>query len=157
MSAAGAGCARVSRFPHELSIDPRQARSAYDIAGRKIVAAQLASMPMARLKETTEGRVSAWLSNGARNDGFLRRAALACDGFQHPRKPARSRPSASTVARSSSPQPTELPASAPPPRPAHTAARGRLGRDQDRCARTSESKRAESNVTVIGRRSTAGR
>ncbi len=34
-----------------------QARSAYDAAVREIVAAQLASMPMARLKETTEGRV----------------------------------------------------------------------------------------------------
>ncbi len=34
-----------------------QARSAYDAAVREIVAAQLASMPVARLKETTEGRV----------------------------------------------------------------------------------------------------
>jgi hypothetical protein len=35
----------------------RQARSAYDAAVREIVATQLASMPVARLKETTEGRV----------------------------------------------------------------------------------------------------
>ena len=34
-----------------------QARSAYNAAVREIVAAQLASMPAARLKETTEGRV----------------------------------------------------------------------------------------------------